>query len=124
MTRHLLILFATLACLLPFTRPVWAQLREVEALTSWAFEADAVHPSGVFHAALKVSLEGNFHVQSNEPAEDALPERAMALFESLDAPVRVIGALDTPVPYSPPLEEFFLVSEEQILNAARLLSRY
>src|SRR5690242_17797295 len=45
-------------------------------------------------------------------------------FESLDAPVRVLGALDTPVPYSPPLEEFFLVNEDDILNSARLLSRY
>jgi 2-oxoisovalerate dehydrogenase E1 component beta subunit len=45
-------------------------------------------------------------------------------FESLDAPVRVIGALDTPVPYSPPLEEFFLPSEKYIEEAARLLVRY
>jgi 2-oxoisovalerate dehydrogenase E1 component beta subunit len=45
-------------------------------------------------------------------------------FESLDAPVRVIGALDTPVPYSPPLEEFFLPSEREIERAARLLASY
>ena len=45
-------------------------------------------------------------------------------FEALDAPVRVLGALDTPVPYSPPLEEFFLVSEGEILTASRLLIRY
>ena len=45
-------------------------------------------------------------------------------FESLDAPVRILGALDTPVPYSPPLEEFFLVSEAEIHNAARLLAAY
>ena len=45
-------------------------------------------------------------------------------FESLDAPVRVLGALDTPVPYSPPLEEFFLVSEHDVERAARLLVRY
>jgi 2-oxoisovalerate dehydrogenase E1 component len=45
-------------------------------------------------------------------------------FESLDAPVRVIGALDTPVPYSPPLEEAFLPSEEEIERAARLLLAY
>ena len=45
-------------------------------------------------------------------------------FESLDAPVRIVGALDTPVPYSPPLEEFFLPSEAQIERAARLLISY
>jgi 2-oxoisovalerate dehydrogenase E1 component beta subunit len=45
-------------------------------------------------------------------------------FESLDAPVRIIGALDTPVPYSPPLEEFFLPSEAEIERAARLLVDY
>ncbi|HTO88338.1 MAG TPA: thiamine pyrophosphate-dependent enzyme [Thermoanaerobaculia bacterium] len=45
-------------------------------------------------------------------------------FEYLDAPVRILGALDTPVPYSPPLEEFFLPSEEQVERAARLLLDY
>jgi 2-oxoisovalerate dehydrogenase E1 component len=45
-------------------------------------------------------------------------------FEWLDAPVRVVGALDTPVPYSPPLEEFFLPSEKEVEEAARLLVRY
>jgi len=45
-------------------------------------------------------------------------------FEALDAPIRILGALDAPVPYSPPLEEFFLVSEEEILTSARLLSQY
>ncbi|HET9792973.1 MAG TPA: thiamine pyrophosphate-dependent enzyme [Thermoanaerobaculia bacterium] len=45
-------------------------------------------------------------------------------FEWLDAPIRILGALDTPVPYSPPLEEFFLPSEAEIEKAARLLARY
>jgi 2-oxoisovalerate dehydrogenase E1 component len=45
-------------------------------------------------------------------------------FEALDAPIRILGALDTPVPYSPPLEEFFLVSEPELERAARLLAAY
>jgi 2-oxoisovalerate dehydrogenase E1 component beta subunit len=45
-------------------------------------------------------------------------------FEALDAPVRIVGALDTPVPYSPPLEEFFLPSEVRVERAARLLAEY
>jgi 2-oxoisovalerate dehydrogenase E1 component beta subunit len=45
-------------------------------------------------------------------------------FLHLDAPVRVIGALDTPVPYSPPLEEAFLPSEAEVEQAARLLAAF
>ena len=45
-------------------------------------------------------------------------------FEWLDAPVRVLGALDTPVPYSPPLEEYFLPSDADVEHAARLLVAY
>ena len=45
-------------------------------------------------------------------------------FEALDAPIRIVGALDTPVPYSPALEEFYLPSEAQIERAARLLVDY
>ena len=45
-------------------------------------------------------------------------------FESLDAPVRILGALDTPVPSFPSLEELFLVSEAEILTAARNLVAY
>jgi 2-oxoisovalerate dehydrogenase E1 component len=46
------------------------------------------------------------------------------VFEWLDAPVRIVGALDTPVPYSPPLEEFYLPGEPEIERAARLLVAY
>jgi len=45
-------------------------------------------------------------------------------FEYLDAPIRIVGALDTPVPYSPPLEEEFLASDAQIERAARLVVGY
>jgi 2-oxoisovalerate dehydrogenase E1 component len=46
------------------------------------------------------------------------------VFEDLDAPIRVVGALDTPVPYSPPLEDEFLPGEARVERAARLLAAY
>ena len=45
-------------------------------------------------------------------------------FEDLDAPVRIVGALDAPVPYSPSLEDAFYAGEERVLRAARLLAAY
>jgi len=38
--------------------------------------------------------------------------------------VRIIGALDTPVPYSPPLEAYFLPSQSEIERVARSLVAY
>src|SRR4029078_1534123 len=46
------------------------------------------------------------------------------LFEHLDAPVRRIGALDTPVAYSPDLEEAILPQQADILKAIRETARY
>jgi len=45
-------------------------------------------------------------------------------FEYLDGPVLRITALDTPVPYSPPLEEFFLPKVPDVLKTARMLASY
>jgi 2-oxoisovalerate dehydrogenase E1 component len=45
-------------------------------------------------------------------------------FEYLDGPVRIVGALDAPVPYSPPLEDRFLAGIDRIERAARLLVDY
>lgn len=45
-------------------------------------------------------------------------------FEDLDGPILRVTALDTPVPYSPPLEEHFLPNAEKIAAAARELAKY
>jgi pyruvate/2-oxoglutarate/acetoin dehydrogenase E1 component len=45
-------------------------------------------------------------------------------FEFLDAPIRRVTALDTPIPYSPPLEDYYLPQTDDIVKAARWLLAY
>jgi 2-oxoisovalerate dehydrogenase E1 component beta subunit len=45
-------------------------------------------------------------------------------FEWLDAPVLRLASIDTPVPYSPPLEDYYLPQTKDVLNAARKLAAY
>jgi 2-oxoisovalerate dehydrogenase E1 component beta subunit len=45
-------------------------------------------------------------------------------FSDLDAPVVRVAPPDTPVPYSPPLEEFFLPNAAKIADAIRALVAY
>jgi len=45
-------------------------------------------------------------------------------FEWLDAPILRVTAVDAPVPYSPPLEDYFLPQVEDIVTAGRHLVGY
>ncbi|HKP75752.1 MAG TPA: alpha-ketoacid dehydrogenase subunit beta [Longimicrobiaceae bacterium] len=45
-------------------------------------------------------------------------------FEWLDAPIQRVTALDAPIPYSPPLEDYFLPQTEDVVKAARWLAEY
>ena len=45
-------------------------------------------------------------------------------FEDLDGPIRRVTSLDTPVPYSAPLEEFFRPNAAKVVEAARELAHY
>jgi pyruvate/2-oxoglutarate/acetoin dehydrogenase E1 component len=47
-----------------------------------------------------------------------------SIFEHLDAPVMRVTAPDTPTPYAPPLEKFYLPNQEKIVAAARKLAAY
>jgi 2-oxoisovalerate dehydrogenase E1 component len=46
------------------------------------------------------------------------------LFEHLDAPVRRVGALDTPVAYNPDLEDAILPGHADLLKAITETARY
>jgi 2-oxoisovalerate dehydrogenase E1 component beta subunit len=45
-------------------------------------------------------------------------------FEWLDAPVVRVASIDTPVPYSPPLEDYYLPQMRDVVSAARKLAGY
>jgi 2-oxoisovalerate dehydrogenase E1 component beta subunit len=45
-------------------------------------------------------------------------------FQDLDGPILRVTAPDTPVPFSPPLEEYFLPNAQKVAEAARRLAAY
>jgi len=45
-------------------------------------------------------------------------------FKYLDAPIKRVASLDTPVPFAPPLEEYFLPDTNKIVKALRELSSF
>ena len=49
---------------------------------------------------------------------------AQDAFEYLDAPIRRLASLDTPVPYAPTLEDFFLPNTQKVVDALKALASY
>jgi 2-oxoisovalerate dehydrogenase E1 component beta subunit len=45
-------------------------------------------------------------------------------FGDLDGPILRVTAPDTPVPFAPPLEEYFLPNAPKLMEAARKLAAY
>jgi 2-oxoisovalerate dehydrogenase E1 component beta subunit len=58
------------------------------------------------------------------PGGEVVARIAQKAFEYLDGPIVRIAPPDTPVPYSPPLEEAFLPQTRDIVAAARKLAAY
>jgi 2-oxoisovalerate dehydrogenase E1 component beta subunit len=68
----------------------------------------------ILHAATRTGgMAGEITAIINEEA-----------FEYLDGPIVRVTSIDTPVPYAPPLEEFFLPQVDDVLKAARSLAAY
>ncbi|MCB1032924.1 MAG: alpha-ketoacid dehydrogenase subunit beta, partial [Acidobacteria bacterium] len=113
---------------------VHAALRVAEKLAADGIEASVLDLRSLVpldrEAALAVTRHcGRVIIVHEDTRTGGIGESLAAIlqeeaFEYLDAPIRILGALDTPVPYSPPLEAEFLPSEDQLEDAARLLMRY
>ena len=109
-------------------------LRVAEALATQGIEASVLDLRSLVpldrEAVLTVAKHcGRVLIVHEDSRTGGIGESVAAIiqeeaFEWLDAPVRILGALDTPVPYAPPLEEYFLVSQQDIERAARLLVAY
>jgi 2-oxoisovalerate dehydrogenase E1 component beta subunit len=58
------------------------------------------------------------------PGGEVVARIAEKAFEHLDGPIVRVASADTPVPYSPPLEEAFLPQVSDVVEAARKLAAY
>ena len=58
------------------------------------------------------------------PGGEIVARIAEKAFDFLDGPVMRVAAQDTPVPFSPPLEEYFMPQVSDVLDTAKKLLAY
>src|SRR5208282_4831662 len=64
------------------------------------------------------------HARTGPPAEEFSAIINEEALDDLDGPIVRLTSLDTPVPLSPPLEEFFLPKVSDLVREARRLYAY
>jgi pyruvate/2-oxoglutarate/acetoin dehydrogenase E1 component len=113
---------------------VHVALRVAERLAADGFEASVLDLRSLMpldHAAILALAEqcSRVLIVHEDSRTGGIGESVAAIiqeqaFDFLDAPIRIVAALDTPVPYSPPLEHAYLPSDDEIERAARHLLAY
>jgi pyruvate dehydrogenase E1 component beta subunit len=112
-----------------YGRMVTEALAAAEVLAKEGIECEVVDPRSLYpldkaligesiartHKALVVTEEAKRGGYGGEISAIIAEE----FFDSLDAPVVRVGALNAPIPFSPPLEQYVLPNSKDIVAAAR-----
>jgi pyruvate dehydrogenase E1 component beta subunit len=111
------------------SRMVHQALAAAEALSAEGIEAEVIDPrtlSPLDDETILSSVAKTHRlviVDEDNPRCSAATDIAALVadrgFDTLDAPIKLVTAPHTPVPFSPPLEQFYVPSPERIADAVR-----
>ncbi len=112
-----------------FSRMVNIAIEAAEALTAEGISAEVVDPRTISPLDEDLILESVRKTERLVVVDEDHPRCSMATdivalvttkaFDYLDAAPVMVTPPHTPVPFSPPLEKFYMPSEEQIIDAVR-----
>ena len=101
-----------------------AELLAKEGISAEVVDPRTLAPLDVDTIVASVKKTGRLVLVDQAPRQSSAAaviagEVAERGFEYLKAPVRMVTALDTPIPYSEPLENYVLPNEEKIVRAVK-----
>lgn len=115
--------------IIAISRMVQQALAAAETLAAGGIEAEVIDPrtlSPLDEETILSSVAKTHHlviVDEDNPRCSAASDIAAMVadkgFDTLDAPIKLVTAPHTPVPFSPPLEQFYIPSPERIVETVR-----
>ena len=90
----------------------------IDPRTTWPLDEKTLIESAKKTSRAIVIDEGYYRYGVTAEIASVIAEGA---FYNLDGPVKRIGAMHVPIPFSPPLEDATVPSEQQVFEAAREL---